>query len=741
MFVKDFALTNNLPSIPDMYRVQGTYYMYKLGESICTFIGEYYGEDKLLLLYENLPKGRSFDEVVAVTLGDKLADVSRKWEYWLKKKYYPEIEGLGLPRMEAERITPDGYAMQSVPIRWDNGSGEQDWIVYQGNRLGYSGIYMKPARSGKKGARLLVKGERSTDFESLHIFRSSIDATGDGLIVFSSKSKERDVLNIYDLNKKKVTQRFKLDGLVAIRSPRFSPDRNKVILSGVQKSGLSDLYELDLLSGDAEPLTSDFYYDMDPVYMPDGESVIFSSDRGVDGEKGALNLFRLSLGDGSIEQLTYGPYRDESPDVGRQGIFFSSNREGSYNLFLLDNNGWLTRQSTYVTGAFDPRVSENSDQLYFTGYQATLFQVYQMELPEEPEPIVQAVAPGLMEWYPDYISEQHVASSVEYETDYSLDIAQSAIVYDPVFGSAGGLQIGLSDMLGNHSYQMLIANTAESNDDILTSFNVGLTYVNQESRLNWAVGVFHLYYEERDDIKLFYDEREAGVLGVLSYPISTFHRVEFSNFLRYSKRELFFGIQSREAVLMTNYLRLVYDNALWDISGPIEGRRYNFTIGLTTALDEGRNYNRQALVDLRHYFRLGRASAFANRLFGFTSDGPEPQRLYFGGSWSFRGFDRREWYVRNVIFMSNELRFPLINNLFIGFPFGGLGFRGIRGAVFYDTGAAWEDEFDQLMASFGFGFRLAVGPGFILRFDFARTSDYETISDTWDFDLFFGWNF
>ncbi|HDL01893.1 MAG TPA: hypothetical protein ENH23_06645, partial [candidate division Zixibacteria bacterium] len=145
--------------------------------------------------------------------------------------------------------------------------------------------------------------------------------------------------------------------------------------------------------------------------------------------------------------------------------------------------------------------------------------------------------------------------------------------------------------------------------------------------------------------------------------------------------------------------------------------------------------------DIRHYFRLGKYSAFANRLFAFSSSGQEPQRIYFGGSWSFRGYDRRSFYNRNVIFASNELRFPLIDNLYLGFSFGGIGFRGIRGALFFDTGSAWDDEFDKMLGSFGAGMRVSLGYIILLRFDFSRTTDFHTVSNTTDFDFFFGWNF
>jgi len=164
-------------------------------------------------------------------------------------------------------------------------------------------------------------------------------------------------------------------------------------------------------------------------------------------------------------------------------------------------------------------------------------------------------------------------------------------------------------------------------------------------------------------------------------------------------------------------------------------------VGFTHSFTEGRGFNRVAFADIRHYLRLGSASAFANRLYGFTSSGVEPQRVYFGGSWSFRGYDRRAFYNRNIIFASNELRFPLIDALLIGFPIGGLGFQGIRGALFFDVGSAWDDEYDELLGSYGAGFRVGLGYLVVLRFDFAKRTDFETTSHGWDFDFFFGWNF
>ncbi|MBP7696348.1 MAG: hypothetical protein PHE72_11810 [candidate division Zixibacteria bacterium] len=742
MVVKDMAVNELQLGIEDLYRVAGSYYMYKLGESICTFIDSTYGPEKLTLLFENLAKGKTFDEVVKLTLGDDLREVSRKWRYSLKKCYYPQLEEAGLPDMESVQITRDGYSVRGVPIMWDAGDGRREWIVFKANRMGYSGIYMTPSGEGRgRRVKTLLKGERSSDFESLYLLRSGIDATDSGMVVFSSKSKGNDVIYVYNLREERVTHRYEFADLAGAHSPRLSPDGTQLVFAGVTLGGMADVYALNLADGAYRPILEDIYYDTDPVFSPDGNQIVFASDRGPEGKEGALNLFSYALGSGTVRQLTFGRYRDQTPDGAAGGIYFTSDRNGTFNIYRLDSLGGLTRQSTYVTGAFEPRVTPDGKGLVYSGYQKMGYQVFRMELPAEPAPVAQETPPPTPSWRPDRIDSKYVKSSVKYETDYSLDIAQSAVGYDPVYGSLGGFQFAMSDMLGNHSYHFLLTNTANTKDEFLQSFNIGVTYLNRERRLNWGIGAFHLYDEYFNDYDGFYWERQAGMIGVFSYPFSKFHRLDVTTVGRHSNREEGTRTRDRRAVLMTNYLSWVYDNSLWDISGPIDGRRYNLTVGLTTRLDGVRSFNRLAAADVRHYFRLGRVSAFANRLFAYWSEGTEPQRIYFGGSWSFRGFDRREWYTRHVLFASNELRFPLINVLSIGSPIGGIGFRAIRGAIFADVGSAWEEEFDQFYGSFGAGFRVALANLILLRFDFSRTTDFETISRNTEFDFFFGWNF
>ncbi len=750
--LKDMVLSGNIIPIERMYIISGTYFMYKVGQSICQFINDEYGSDKLVLIYENWWKGRDFDQILELTLGEPVKEVSKRWEYYLKKKYFPEIADQGLAKMEAKQLTRSGYALKGVPIKITDGNGgSEDWIVFKANKMGYSGIYLMPPSGEKRELYTLVKGERSSSFESLHLLQSGIDANNNGLVVFSSKSKESDVLYLYDIDRRDIVEKYELPSLSTILSPRFSPDNNRVVFSGSDEGGQNDLYVLNINTGKLEQITNDIYKDGDPAFNLNGDSIIFSSDRCLNGNHGARNLYQVSVGGGDPVQLTYGTWRDQSPDVSEQGIYFSSDRDGSFNIYRLNPDQSINKITSLLTGAYDPRLTTDGTGVIFSGYQDFGFHIYRAELQDSLHFAAGEIPDtrGQVFWKPGRLAAASYKSSVKYNTDYSFDIAQSAISYDPVYGTIGGLQMAMSDMLGDHTFYFVLANTAQNKDEILTSFNVAVTYINKINRLNWGLGGYHLYDEYYNDYDGYYFERQVGGLVYLNYPFSKYNRVETTTYLRYSDKDYTFGFTRRRATLWSSYISLVSDNSLWDISGPLDGHRYNFTFGVTSALDKGRTLNRIGLVDIRHYFRLGRYSAFANRMFIYSSSGEEPQRLYFGGSWSFRGYDRRDFYVRNIVFASNELRFPLIDNLSIGFPFGGIGFQAIRGALFFDVGRITNRRFhlldqtffDDLIGSFGAGFRVALGGLIVFRFDFARTTDFNKISDRTDFDFFFGWNF
>lgn len=748
MIIRDMVISGSIVPFDRLYTISGTYFMYKVGESILKFMSETYGDDKLTLLLDNWWKEPSFELLIQSTYGVSLAEIGKQWEYHLKKTYYPSLGDESLPENVANRLTKQKYnVMPAVFSNLADDGTRQQYVAFKTYRLGYSNIALMPLAGEDQGMRRIIKGQRSAKFESLHFIDSKIDAGNDGRLVFASKSHESDVLYVYDTKKNEIVQNYRFESLINVSSPSWSPDGDKITFSGTSKDGRTDIYLYEINSDSLKRLTNDFYYDQTPSFSKDGHYIAFSSDRG--GPEG-MNIFLYDPENNSIKQLTFDNHKNLAPEWSAKSdlLIFTSDRDGVPNVFLIRNplgeSPELVKMTDFVTGAFDPVFSTNDSAFVFSAYQENSYHIYSMDFdstligaPQEP------AKPWVAEnsWQPDMLSGDYIEGNVKYKTKLSFDIAQSVMSYDAVFGSIGGLQGALTDVLGNHQYYFLLYNTADTKTDFLNSMNAAVTYLNRQHRLNWGLGLYRFYNEYNDDYYGFVTEETFGGLAMTSYPFSRFDRVEASLYLRQYRKDTILPHNDPRATIGTGLLSYIKDTSIWDASGPVDGYRVHLTVAGSLDLKNVSYYNSQLNIDLRKYFRLSESSAFALRTMYFASRGKDPQRYYLGGSWDLRGYPRRYFHGRNLLLVNNELRFPLIDRLFVGFPFGAMNFQAIRGALFFDAGKAWEDEMSGLAGSFGFGFRVSLGYVTVLRFDFARTTDFKTVDNGFDFDFFFGWNF
>ena len=299
--------------------------------------------------------------------------------------------------------------------------------------------------------------------------------------------------------------------------------------------------------------------------------------------------------------------------------------------------------------------------------------------------------------------------------------------------------------MGDDNYFFLIYNTANVQSDFLKSFNVALQRINLSDRSNYGYGVFHFSgnrYDIRDSDE-FYFERSFGGFFLLNFPISKFQRLETSVSLVNSDKEVISGVIERKALLLSNTLSWVMDNSLWGPSGPLDGIRARLLLGYTGDVKFSNVNYFTFIADFRQYFRLSFRSALAFRSALFYNEGKEARRYFMGGSWDLRGWPR--WSIRGekLWLSSLELRFPLIDEIRIRFPFLGLGFFGIRGALFADAGSAWDTNYRSTLGSVGGGIRFNLFGALVLRYDVGKKieNNLSNFQDGLFYQFFFGWDF
>ena len=747
MVLSDLVIAGRLPPIRGLWRYNGTFALYKLGQSVVTFIAETYGTDAVARLYENLWISQDFNDVLEWVTGVSEETLSDQWHQYERRNYYPMVQDRHPVGLEARLLAGNGGA-NFKPVEIPSGVLEEEGkYIFVSPRTGYTNIYMASLGGEERDVEVLVKGERQAEFESLHPFVSKVDVSADGRLAFVSKWNDKDALFVFDVKRREVIGRYRFRDLVALTSPAWSLDGRRVVFQGLTVDAQSDLYMFEPESGELTRLTNDRYQDVDPDFSPDGRTIVFASDRTEHGRDAALNLFLLEIESRNLRYLTRGPWRDEAPRFSADGekVYFSSSRDGLPDLCEVDLEGRGRRLTTLLGGGMDPSPTEDGATLLFTGYSNGAFRIYSLPIPADSVAAFELVgSPVMAGWRWDDAWQEGRAEPDRYRRRFTLDFAQGGVAFDPYLPDAQGVQAALTDMLGDEIVFLQLGNTSGRSDRFVKRFSAGVTYFNLRRRLNYGVSTFHYAGDFLDDRDLSFFERRAGVSFIASYPFSKFKRIETSLGLIYSdKRHPLIDID-RRAWLATNSFSWVHDTSLWIPTGPVDGVRAKAAIGLTLDPYRAETEGLVLVGDYRRYIRTGQRSTWATRLQGRFSFGSDPRYWTLGGSHSLRGYPYRELFATRSLLFNNEYRFPIVEGFVIGFPFGAIEFPGIESAAFVDAGLMWNanESVDwPPLGSFGLSFRMSFGGFLVFRLDFARRTDFTSVESGTHTDFFIGWDY
>ena len=813
MVLRDAVVSNYLVPLENLDRIFGTFLMYKEGEAVCRFIAERYGEEKLLLLIENFWRDTDFRKVMEHVLREDYRAISDAWTDWVRAQYLPKMEDMDVPTLMSEAVAARGVSGKPTFYRHADGRRE---IAFVGNRDGYTNLYAVEVDADGAPLdepRVLVEGGRGARFEAFHFFESRIDVSPDGRLAFVTQSGEQDVLHVYDLANDRMGDTFRFDDLIAVYSPSWNPTGRMLAFTGIDRSGFSDLYTYDLASGVLRKLTNDPYDDRDPAWSPDGERLAFSSDRTDLGRDDAYNLFTLELESGRIDYVTYGPHKDLSPSWSPDGdhlVFISARREADGKFSgqdlwvadlrrkpgepveddeLVEHGEMLTSRSSHAPrpspaprssraparpvyqltafpgAAFDP-VWTDDGELLFSTFEDSRFTVRRASadsLLREPRREAAVGLAGREAAEPWTFARLEVDGEERrrpYRKRYALDIAQGGVSTNPAWGTTGGAVLAFSDLLGDDQIFVQAYSTRVPGGSFLDGLNAAVTRIHRGRRANYGYGVFR-YSGQRYDLTdpdaasvypVFF-EQLVGAVGLVSYPISKFRRIDVSTSLSYNRKEVFLRDIDREAVLLSNGISLTHDNALYGYNGPEDGWKARLTAAYTTDVRFSNVSYYTLTADARHYLRLLPGVTFASWGLVQSNVGREARLFLLGGSWDLRGFPLLKIRGRNLWFTSHELRFPLLLNPSAFVPLlAPFGIVNLQGAAFVDAAHVWNDDYDehqpQLYAgtdlgAVGLGLRMNLFGGFVLRYDFGyRFLDGLQWAERDPFSsFFFGYNF
>jgi len=842
MTIRDLAVN---VQIPDLNQLNG-YLAYKGGQGVMRYIADTYGKKKVGEVFTQIKRNHSVEQGVRAALGGDFENLNRRWRKYIREQYWPDIEGredivdIGTQLTDHDELR--NYYNIAPAISPDGGR-----IAILSDRDGYADIFLISAIDGRE-IKKVISGGRTPDFEELKWLQSGITWSPDGeKIALTSKIGPRDALNIIDVNTGE-KKSFTFKTVENLFTAEWSPDGKKIAMVGHQNRQ-SDIYVYNLETKDLRNITDDIYSDSEPRWSPEGDRIMFISDRGDNLQAGVNAMYQYDytnkdiyiyhLEDESIERVTDSPYEENYPAWAHteNKIAYTSDRSGIHNVYLHDlETGENYAVTNILTGIQQLSWSGDDSKLVFSGYKEMGWDIYILTNPlkiepgsvnpprtkfrkleqDEGLPPVYSIPGQAPEQFADLqLEPQQPTSKTEdeqggsyssyvfapwhnpdmemtsapdsqavfpedtleskdesgdyvahnYKTKFTLDLINSQAYYNTFFGFQGSTIFMFSDILGDHRFLLATDMYVD-----LQNSSYFLTYEYLKRQTNYGLTIFNSPNFFRHYFYGLIRYRNYGGVFTVSRPFNKFSRIDF-NALYYNVEMKTLDIPNdplyveaglyRHELIQTVLpsLSYVYDNTIFGYTGPMDGLRFNVTYTHSPKYNKNSLDFQTAEFDIRKYWMLNQNFTAATRLTAGISEGENAQRFFMGGvsNWLNRrfagGLDTYIGDPENIYFskfvtpvrgsryyeqfgtryflLNSEFRFPFIQYLIMRFPLP-MFFQNVRGAVFWDSGAAWTNGdlnilrtdqfgrrvFDDMIAGYGYGFRIFFGY-FLLKIDVA----------------------
>ncbi len=310
-----------------------------VGQSIWNYIAETYGKNNISYVLNLTRIIRDEEKGISNTLGVPFKKFLNDWQKYYTGLYAATESSYKSPMVE-EKLQPrnrKGLVYSAVKI-----SPGGSHIAFVQNNNGKSKIIVKKV-DGKKKKTALISGykviNQEVDYSSPIISWKDEHTLG----IINVKSG-KNFLWIYDINNNKKFKK-ELGRFNQIKDFSFSSNGKLIVLSGDIK-GKSDIFIISLTRNGIKRITNDIYDDVNPKFIPNTKSIVFSSNRTTDtiavrkrnyaelGNNYNLFIYNLDTTRNVLSRASNTLSKDIKPlPKDKNTIYYLSDQKGISNLY------------------------------------------------------------------------------------------------------------------------------------------------------------------------------------------------------------------------------------------------------------------------------------------------------------------------------------------------------------------------------------------------------------------------
>ncbi|MDP8255443.1 MAG: hypothetical protein P9M14_06820 [Candidatus Alcyoniella australis] len=381
MYLRAAILEDRFPSIDQsttfFLRWPGSAVPYLFGGAFHVYVADNYGEN----CWTQISKRHSrqvwpflYNSNAERVIGKSLVTLWREWQTVLRSRFErqaAQIRSQGLYR--GERVTFSGYQTRKPTF-----AGPRSLYFQQRTPRRKNRIMLLDLQTSRTSKVALIDGP------------GGMDALGNDLLVYSDdRVYQIDYLfkDLFLIDRRPRSERItsgkrqRLTRGARLLDPAFFSDGKRVL--AVQNR----LQSKDLVIYDLETRSIERVSDLSPELVQFDRPDVHTDGRRAAvaawHERGERDIYLYDLEDHVFTRLTSHPAKEIDPQFTPDGelLLFSSDRSGVYNIYALDLPKQRLFQLTNVLGgAFWPSVSSDGELLAYTGYTADGFDVFVLEL-------------------------------------------------------------------------------------------------------------------------------------------------------------------------------------------------------------------------------------------------------------------------------------------------------------------------------------------------------------------------